>query len=375
MLMMIVVGSVVLLSGFSLASSTLAALPAGELSLNLDGAAVEIHADAGGNLWVSDWLAGEVWQVNSAGDGYTVYATGAGSTDARPDNQGGVWWVNETRLTRLNTTDIITQTWDITGSIYLVGLGFDSRGLVWMTDGGVSNVYSFDPSTRDLCTYPLPASAEVDYPEVSGTQLWLGDTFNGRLLRLDFSVPASPQWSWWQLPAGSYPYDVTLDASGNPWYTDSGLGQLGYLAPGSDELTVYPLPRGASPRMLAASGGKVWYTEQSLASLGVLDPAQASATPQAATTGSSSATYTCSKLQLPVNGSTTTRSGVPSWADVSYQELYRADGWVIYQLPVNSQPTGIALTGSGYMVDSLRQVLAKFSLNTDIQVFLPLVLK
>ena len=76
--------------------------------------------------------------------------------------------------------------------------------------------------------------------------MWVGDTVNGRLVRIDSSTNTN-NVTWWPLPADSYPYAVTLDASGHVWYTDNGLGQLGRLTlPNS--LSVYPLPASqASP--------------------------------------------------------------------------------------------------------------------------------
>jgi hypothetical protein len=64
-----------------------------------------------------------------------------------------------------------------------------------------------------------------------------------------------------------------------------------------------------------------------------------------------------------------------SWQSVSYPILVNANGGTIYQLPANSQPASIALTDSGWLVDSLRQVLVKFPKQTESLLYLPFVKK
>jgi len=361
---------VVCLLGLAVVGRALAELSAQEMPLSANGAAIEIHTDAQGNLWISDFLAGGIWKVNAAGNGYTAYTVGGFPADAQPDGQGGVWWVDGTYLGRLSLADNTTQVWNVSVSTLLWGLGFDSSGIIWLADSGISNIYSFDPLTRETCTYPLPQSAEVYYPLVIGTQLWLADNINGKLLQLDFS--GTPEWTSWQLPVHSTPFALTQDASGDIWFTDDGLAQLGKLSPTSDELTLYPLPAGTSPFMLTASGGKIWYTEQILGSIGSLDPSQNPATPDVVTSSNPSASFSCVTLDAPSLGPAFVSTGVPNWADVTYTTVAEENGWLVYKLPSISQPNGIVITNNqGYVPDSLRHKLIRFTLQQ--KVYLPLV--
>jgi streptogramin lyase len=362
----------VCLLGLAMAGKALADLSAQEMPLSSNGAAIEIHTDAQNNLWISDFLTGEIWKVNAAGNGYTAYLVGGFPADAQSDGLGGVWWVDGTSLGRLNLADNTTQVWDVSVSTLLWGLGFDSSGNIWLADSGIANIYSFDPLTRETCTYPLPQSAEVYYPLVIGSQLWLADYSNGQLLRLNFS--GTPEWTSWQLPVHSAPFALTQDASGDIWFTDDGLAQLGKLSPTSDELTLYPLPVGTSPFMLAASGGKIWYTEQILGSIGSLDPSQNPATPDVVTSSNPSTHFSCDTLDLPTPGSATVSNGVPSWANASYTTVAEENGWVVYKLPPISQPNGIVMpNGHGFVPDSLRHVLIRFTPQQNI--YLPLILR
>ena len=364
---------VVLLLGLGIAGRALAGnIAAQEMPLNSNGIATSIHTDTQGNLWISDYLAGEIWKVTAAGDGYTSYSVGGSPADAQPDGQGNVWWLDNNSLGRLDLTDNTTQVWNVSGSTLLWGLGFDSSGKIWLTDSGIADIYHFDPSNSETCTYPLPMStSEIFYPLVNGTQLWLGDSYNGQLVNLDFS--GTPSWRSWLLPTGSTPYFLTQDASGNIWFTDNGLAQLGKLLPSSGELTLYPLPMGTSPLILAASTSKIWYTEQSLTSIGSLDPSQNPAQPVTVTPSTADATFTCVTLAPPVSGTANVSSGVPSWAHTSYPTITQGNGWTVYQLPTNSLPNGIVLHGKqGFITDSTRHVLIRFyTVPTDT--FLPIV--
>lgn len=365
----------VLLLGLGIAGRALAGnINAQEMPLNPSGSVSEIHTDAQGNLWISDLLAGQIWNVTAVGDGYTAYSVGGYPSDAQPDGLGNVWWVDSTTIGSLNLTGKTTQAWNVSVSTHLGGLGFDSTGKIWLTDTGSANIYRFDPSSGETCTYPLPTtSAQVFYPLVIGTQLWLADSYNGQIVRLDFS--GTPGWTSWQLPVNSTPYFVTQDASGNIWFTDDGLAQLGRLTPVSGELTLYPLPMGTSPLMLSASANKIWYTEQSLTSIGSLDPAHNSAQPVVVTPSTATASSTCVTLNPPTSGSANVSSGVPSWANASYSTIVQGNGWVVYQLPTNSLPAGMAIQNElGFVTDSARHVLIRFSTNSS-NVYLPIVVR
>src|SRR5512143_755430 len=69
-------------------------IPAQEAGLNPAGIAYQVNPDAGGNLWISDYGAYEVWRVDPATSVYTIYRGMANVTDARKSTSQEVWWVD-----------------------------------------------------------------------------------------------------------------------------------------------------------------------------------------------------------------------------------------------------------------------------------------
>ena len=87
----------ILVISLGMFGKALANLPGNEMELNFNGIPYELHADASGNLWISDYWAGEIWKVNAGGTAYSVY--GVGSIPAGPgDAQLAVYgsWMTPT---------------------------------------------------------------------------------------------------------------------------------------------------------------------------------------------------------------------------------------------------------------------------------------
>jgi hypothetical protein len=364
----------ILLSLLVLTGIALADLPAQEMPLNPAGIAQEINTDALGNLWVTENSAGELWWVNADGTEAKVYPVGGNPNDATQDNNNHVWWVSENTLNSLDLTSstYITNSWSVTGSVSLRGTSVDTTGKVWVTDStGV--VYSFNPANSDLCTYPFTDTLTfINYPFISGTDLWFGDSryindsFYGGIERLMVDSENRPTWTRWALPEFSQPYDILVDASGDVWYTDTGLGQLGRLNLTYNELSIYPFPEDNYPFMLASAEGKIWFTMETPNMAGSLDPGVAPPIPEVILPATPQITFNCSPVSDPKTGSAEPTTIVPSWDPASYTSLNGENGFIFYQLPGDAIPYGIALTNQGYIVDSHRQMLLRFGFPTSV---------
>ncbi len=360
-----------LLSLLALRGSAQAALLAQETPLTTSVTPTDLNLDSRGVLWVSDADAGQIRSVNTASGAYTIYPVGGSPSDARSDGAGTVWWAdfNSNQLSRLTTAHNITTTWEISGSSGLWGTALDQSGQVWASDGIGPYLYKLNPTSNQFCQYTLPYSGTGEYLISEQTRIWIGDSFNGRIVRLDGAT-----FTWWNLPAGSQPRDLALDGSGRVWWTDPSKGYVGRLDPVASQIITFTPPASGTPQMLTLADGKVWYSQQSPGRVVELDPAAASGITATATFGITSTNPSCITLpqaQAPV--AVTPSSGQASWNVTTYATLINQAGWSIYDMPVGAVPYGIASTPQIWLVDQDRQVLAKVS--PSYPVYLPMIIK
>jgi streptogramin lyase len=357
------------------------ALSASEMALNPTGDAYEISLDASGNLWVSDYSAGELWKVSPAGNTYSVYPVSGTPSDAHADSSGKIWWANtfNSQISRLSPTLNVVETWDVPGSAQLYGLQVESTEKIWVNDAGFPYIYQLNLSTNQLCTYTISLDWTSGYILYQNGEVWAGDSDYGRIYRLS---PALNQLTYWQLPAGSEPEGLAFDSSGNVWWSNYNVGILDRLtvtpAPATDLLSRFSLPRGTAPEMIAWDGSYMWYGETSQTAVGRLDPQGASKTDVPLTPQTAPITPQCEPIKAsePVGVSPTTDT--ISFTNSTYPVLYNAGGWAIYRLPNLAVPWGLVYREDDlWLVDTGRQVLIKFSKVpvNEISVYLPLVVK
>ncbi len=365
--------SLTLLFLLSIPFIVIADLSASELALNPDGTAYEVHPDSQGRLWISEYLAGEVWRVDSTNT-VNVYPVGGAPSDATPDTSNAVWWVDGATIRRLDLSSNTVETWTVPiENTFLYGVTVDSNGDIWLTDPNFGTINRFQRNSRQFCAYSLPDNGMSLYPTVSGQNPWLADSYNMRILRLDPNLSA-PNFTVWQLPAEISAGDaILLDASNNAWFTDPNHSALARLEPAANpnQVTRYSFPTGINtqPKMLANTGGRIWFSGQSPAAVGALDPTTATASfSQAITPTTSTAALACQNLAVPTTSQAAPRQVTPSWTDGTYTTLAASAGWAIYQLPASANPLGIAAITSIHVVDSARQKLLKFVPPSPLQI-------
>jgi streptogramin lyase len=312
-----------------------------EADLNPSGNVYEVNRGSNGDVYVSDYTLGEVWHVASSGV-YTLYSEIPAVTDARPDSNGDIWWTdNYQTFGRINIADDTVTTWSFTADTNLYGLAFDDMGRVWLTQYFGSEVYRFDPTTTDVCTYTIGAPSE--YILFDDGQIWLGNWGNDRIYRLD---PVEDQFTCWVIPGvNPRPLGLALDATGNLWWVDSGLDALARLEPVLDLMTIFPLPVGSQPEILTFRNGKIWYTEAFSGAVGIMDPAVAAGTHYNPTRVMADLASVCDTLGAGTTEAVSTLTGTLSWIPGTLMPAYEAAGWTVYELPSGADPYGIADSG------------------------------
>jgi streptogramin lyase len=360
--LLVVVGILALLSA---AIASAAGVSLEEADLTAYGTAYEINRGPGGALYLSDYDALEIWQIDTSG-AYTLYQVFETVLDARPDDAGNVWFTDgAVTFGRVTVPTGTVTTWQVPELHNLWGLAFDGAGRVWMTEffGAASKLYRFDPGVTELCTYTLPGSSYSYYVLHDEGQLWLGNWSLDRIYRIDI---VSNQATWWQIgDSSARPTGLGLDQDDNLWWADPGLGALIRLEPGLDRMTSYGLPLGTTPRVLETSPEGVWYTEDSAGTVGLLDPAVAAGTTTTLTTGSGSVVSECSIWGPGTTSLASISTDSLIWASGTVTTVVDGGGWTVYELATGASPYGIADAGAYlWASDQGRQKLLRLSAAT-----------
>ncbi len=324
-----------------------AGMAAKEAALNPAGQVHELFRDEQGLLWASDYLAGEIWQIEPITGAYTVYEKLTGASDGRLDSSGHLWWsaYDDSAVGRLVPGASQATLWPLPEGSTPLGIAFDAGDRVWVTDVSEGNLYRLDPSAAQLCTYPLPDDGAADIILFHGGSIWLGDNNLGRILRLN---PTSGGTTIWQLPLGAYPQGMSFDGDGKLWWADPGLEALGRLNPQSNRVTIFSVPPSgpdpASPIAVAANNSGTWYTDWR-GQVGLLDPALAGGSSSIVSPAAESISATCTASGSGTAVPITQRSGSLAWNPADYTLAVDNKGWKIYDLPAGALPWGIAASG------------------------------
>lgn len=325
-------------------------IPGKEAPLNPNGQVHELFRDGQGNLWISDYFAGEIWRVNSLTGQYTVYEGLDGASSAFTDNQGNLWWseFDSGAVGNLPSDQGTAKVWSLPEDSNPLGLVMDGSGKLWVTVVFDPYIYRIDTNGNQLCQYRVPADGAADYLQFHNNYLWIGDTINGRILRLN---PVANTYTVWQLAEGAYPQGMAVDGD-RLWYADYGLGVLGRLNPATNQITTYTIPgNDAEPQMVAHDQGKIWYSDFS-GRIGLLDPQLAQGTTTTLTTTNVSVEPSCSPLGQSTSVTVTTRNGSMAWRQTTYNFVQNGGGWLIADLPVGSRPWGVVANGgNAWFVD------------------------
>jgi streptogramin lyase len=341
-----------------------------ETNLTPGGDIFEVNPDAQGNLWLSDSTAGQVWQFNRGTLAFTIYNGLRDPADARRDNSNNVWATDVNNgnglLGRINLAASMVTTWTLPGAIGPLGVAIDAGGQVWVVDDVAPYIYRFDLDSTQVCSYTVPDDGGGDYIIYNASDLWIGDYYNSRLVKLD---PGANQFTYWQLPFGSDPEGLAVDGSGDVWWAD--LAALGRLEPAANRVTTYPLPVGHIANMLAIGGGSIWYTEEASRTFGVVNPAVAGGMTSVVTSATVAVTPSCAVLGPGVTIRPLICSGVAVFTPGVFTPTVNSGGWRAYQLPEPSLLWGIANAGGVWIGDLGRDKLVWFS----YPLYLPIVFK
>jgi streptogramin lyase len=350
---------------------------------DLPGTTYEINRGVSGDIYVSNYSAGEIWHIAASGT-YTVYEEVWGVRDAKPDATGDIWFTNYAQtFGRVDISSQTVVTWTLPQAQNLGGLAIDDDGKVWFSQWFGLDLYRFDPVSTQICTYTLPLGAYSEYIVYDAGFLWLANWFQDLIYRLD---AASNQYVYWEIEGTIvWPLGLGVNAEGDLWWADSGLDRLARLDPATDIMTTYDPPEGMDPQMLTVRPEGVWYTEHADGvggTFGLLRPDEAASTSTGLVkTGPNGITPVCSNggLGSGAESASVTHTGSLSWAIADYVPVVDENGWTVYSVPTGVSgdgPYGIADSGRFLWIgDQGREKLIRFATSVEHRIFLPVVLK
>ncbi|MCH7899964.1 MAG: lyase [Acidobacteria bacterium] len=118
------------------------------------------------------------------------------------------------------------------------------------------------PESLTVVAFPVPAGSRPhDVAPALDGGVWYTAQGSGELGWLN---PVTGETRHIALGAGSRPHGVIIDEQGTPWVTDSGLNAIVSVDPGSDAVTIFPLPDDTPEANLNTASfdadGTLWFT-------------------------------------------------------------------------------------------------------------------
>jgi virginiamycin B lyase len=146
---------------------------------------------------------------------------------------------------------------------------------VWITDGGRNAIIRYDPITRKLTEWPLPA--DTGYANLNTATLdrrgrvWFTGQ-SGIYGRLD---PQSGDLRVWPAPGGRGPYGITTTPAGEVWYCSLAGSHIARIdvETGAAVVVTPPTAQQGARRVWSDSRGRIWVSYWNTGHVGRYDPA------------------------------------------------------------------------------------------------------
>jgi streptogramin lyase len=140
------------------------------------------------------------------------------------------------------------------GSAY--ELNPDSEGTLWISDYGIGEISSFEPTGGVTTTYQVGGSPSDAHSDGMGS-VWWADFASNKLGRLS---TATHQATVWEIPGSISLYSTAIDSStGDVWVSESSDPFIYKLDPDTNQLCTYKVPNAGVTEYLYLNGGQLWF--------------------------------------------------------------------------------------------------------------------
>jgi virginiamycin B lyase len=194
------------------------------------------------------------------GDSSAHYGTsGVGEGDGPPPFGRDIWALNKPAS---NLYDIAT---DSHNNPYFTDFADVAESRIGRVDAKSGNIQWFYTPTQ----YARPRRVTMN----SRDQLWIAEFRGNKLARFDTTTY---QFQEWQLPPGTFPYDVMEDKNGEVWTAGEHSDRIVRLNPRTGEIVEYPLPSSTDIRRIyidnSTSPVTIWVGNNHGASIVKIEP-------------------------------------------------------------------------------------------------------
>ena len=241
-----------------------------------DGDSFGITSIPGGDLWFVTTNIDQVYSMLAAAPNtitpYSYKATAAdGATGIVSDSNGNLWFTQDSdnQVGEFSpTTGITTEIDSPSEDSGPLGIALGGDGNLYYAESGDeffdegSKIGVIDPSTGTVTDYTTQTANSdpwgIVYDSLGG-DLWFTEESVDKIGRFD---PKTHAMNDFLIPtANSDPKAITVDPSGNIWFTESNATQIGFLSPNNpNNIQSYPVnhtPEG----IVADSSGNIWVSE------------------------------------------------------------------------------------------------------------------
>lgn len=307
-----------------------------EFAMTPGGDLGEINPDGQGNLWVSEYGANNIWQINPTANTYNRYSglTG-GVVEAQVAPDGQVWYggYDSALLGRINLGTSTVTTWTLPGAVHPWGLAIEPNGALWIAEHDVARFYRYSPGSNQFCTYALPNDSKGVGLLAADNAIWFMDYINDGIVRID---SASNQMKTWPILSkdNANAQSLVYDGAGNLWWGDNGMGALARLEISTNRISLYTSDGVSSPSYIGLMGSKVWFVDTFFNQFGLVDTATAVHHSYAVTPTTAALTPTCAGLGAGNSSPVVTSPGVVNYTNVTVPDPQRRScGWITQGVP------------------------------------------
>jgi streptogramin lyase len=232
-----------------------------------------ITAGPDGNLWFTEYFAGQIGRVTPSGTITEFAVSPTSSPDAITKGPDGNLWITDAgtnKIGRITPGGTVTEYAIPTPALGLYGITAGPDNNIWFTEYTSSRIGRLLLGTGVVTEYPLPAGSNpIGIAAGPDGTLWFTESSSNAIGQITTSGTISS----YSLPMGGIgPHGITAGPDGNLWFTEFGGNKIGRITT-HGTITEFNVPVSGDPVSIAAgSDGNLWFVSAYSGNLGKITP-------------------------------------------------------------------------------------------------------